>query len=288
MTSKQVDEITGTETTGHEWDGIKELNTPLPRWWLWTFYATIVFAIVYTVLYPAWPLIGSATKGVLGFSTRANLQADVATAKQAQAAFADKIAATPVNEILKDPDLTRFARAAGKSQFKVNCAPCHGAGAAGGHGYPNLNDDDWLWGGSIEQIYATITHGARFAGDADTHATVMPAFGASGLLTAPDIATVAREVASFTGIEGGKDTPEGQKLFADNCAACHGDHGQGNTDVGAPALNDKIWLYDGTLAGIIAQVSNPRMGTMPAWGARLGDTAVKELAVYVHDQGGGQ
>ena len=231
MSEKPIDDATGTETTGHEWDGIKELNTPLPRWWLWTFYATIAFAVVYTVLYPAWPLIGSATTGVLGFSTRGDLQLDIATAKQAQAVYANRIAATPVAEILDNPDLTRFARSAGQSLFKVNCAQCHGAGAAGGHGYPNLNDDDWLWGGSIDQIYATITHGARFAPDADTHATIMPIF--AGALETDQIRTIAQEVASFSGLEGGADTAEGRSLFSDNCASCHGDTGQGSLDVGA-------------------------------------------------------
>jgi len=287
MTDKPIDDVTGTQTTGHDWDGITELNTPLPRWWLWTFYACIVFAIGYTIFYPAWPLISSATTGVLGYSTRGDLVVDLAGAKGAQAKNVDKIAATPVADILKDADLAQFARAGGKSLFKVNCAQCHGSGATGAVGYPNLNDDDWIWGGSIDQIYATITHGSRSA-DPDTHMELMPNFGTDEVLTPEQIVTVAKEVASFSGLEGGQSTPEGQQLFADNCASCHGPKGEGMPDMGGPSLNDKIWLYQGSLAAIEAQVTHPRMGVMPAWGTRLGDTAVKELAVYVHGLGGGK
>jgi cytochrome c oxidase cbb3-type subunit 3 len=287
MTDKPIDDVTGTQTTGHEWDGIKELNTPLPRWWLWTFYGTIVFAIGYTIAYPAWPLINSATTGVLGYTTRGELMKDLDAAKAAQAVYTDKIAAMPVADIAADATLSRFATAAGKSLFKVNCAQCHGSGATGSIGYPNLNDDDWIWGGSVDQIYATITHGAR-SSDPDTHIMDMPSFGTDALLTSDQIVTVAKQVASFTGLEGGAATPEGAQLYTDNCASCHGDTGQGNPDVGAPALNDKIWLYGGSLAAIEGQVTHPRLGMMPAWGTRLGDTAVKELAVYVHGLGGGK
>jgi cytochrome c oxidase cbb3-type subunit 3 len=288
MSNKEIDDLSGTETTGHEWDGIKELNTPLPRWWLWTFYGTVVFALGYTIAYPAWPLISSATPGVLGFSSRANLDADLAAAKAAQGGVIEKIAATPVAEIVKDDELNRFATAGGKSLFKVYCTQCHGTGAMGGVGYPNLNDDDWLWGGSIDQIYTTLTHGVRHEADADTRFNIMPNFGADGILTTEQIDQVAKQVASLSGVEGGAASPEGQQLFLDNCAACHGDAGQGNPDLGGPALSDRVWLYTGTLEGIKAQLAKPTHGVMPAWGVRLGDVAVKELAVYVHGLGGGQ
>lgn len=288
MSTKEIDDHTGTETTGHEWDGIKELNTPLPRWWLWTFYGTIVFALGYAIVYPAWPLISSATPGVIGYSSRAALDTDLAAAKAAQGGVVDKIAATQVADIAADPELARFATAAGKSLFKVYCTQCHGTGATGSVGYPNLNDDDWLWGGTIDQIYTTITHGSRSEADPDTHFNLMPNFGADQILSKEQIDAVAKQVASLSGIEGGVASPEGQQLFADNCAACHGDVGQGMADMGGPALNDKVWLYEGTLAGITAQIEKPRHGVMPAWGVRLGDTAVKELAVYVHGLGGGQ
>jgi cytochrome c oxidase cbb3-type subunit 3 len=285
---KEVDDVTGTVTTGHEWDGIKELNTPLPRWWLWTFYGTILFAIGYTIAYPAWPMISSATTGVLNYSSRANLDADLATAAAAQGDRLAQIAATPVAEIPGNEDLARFASAGGKSLFKVYCSQCHGTGATGAAGYPNLNDDEWIWGGSIDQIHTTITHGVRSDADPDTHFNLMPNFGADGILTPEQIDVVSQEVAAFSGIEGGTASEEGAQLFADNCAACHGERGVGMPDIGGPSLVDQIWLYQGTLATIKAQVNQPRHGVMPAWGARLGDTAVKELAIYVHGLGGGQ
>jgi len=288
MSNKEIDDLSGTETTGHEWDGIKELNTPLPRWWLWTFYGTIVFSLGYTIAYPAWPLISSATPGVLGYSSRADLHADLAAAKAAQGDVIERIATTPVADIVKDEELRRFATAGGKSLFKVYCTQCHGTGATGSVGYPNLNDDDWIWGGSVEQIYATLSHGVRFEADPDTRFNIMPSFGADGILTAEQIDQIAKQIASLSGVEGGAASPEGQQLFTDNCAACHGDAGQGNPELGGPALNDQVWLYNGTLEGIKAQINKPTHGVMPAWGVRLGDVAVKELAVYVHGLGGGQ
>lgn len=288
MSSKDIDQVTGVETTGHEWDGIKELNNPLPRWWLWTFYGCIVFALGYTVAFPAWPMISSATTGVLGYSSRADLDTDLAAAKAAQGDLLTRVAQTPAADILKDDALARFARAGGKSLFKVYCSQCHGTGATGSVGYPNLNDDEWIWGGSIEQIEATISHGARSPTDPDTHFNVMPNFGADGILTAPQIDVVARQVASFSGIKGGEATAEGAQLFADNCASCHGTNGEGMIALGGPSLNDQVWLYQGTLDAIRSQIQQPRHGVMPAWGTRLGETAVKQLAVYVHGLGGGQ
>ncbi len=288
MSEKHIDEVSGVETTGHEWDGIKELNNPLPRWWLWTFYGCIAFAIGYTIAYPAWPLISSATGGVLGYSSRADLNETLATAKAAQGDLLAQVEARPLGEILADDNLARFARAGGRSTFKVYCSQCHGSGAEGAVGYPNLNDDEWIWGGSIEQIHATITHGARASADPDTHYNIMPNFGADGLLTSEQIGVVAKQVASLSGMEGGEATAEGAQLFTDNCAACHGDAGVGNVELGGPSLADPIWLYGNTLEAITAQVQKPRQGVMPAWSAKLGDTTIKQLAVYVHGLGGGQ
>src|SRR5690349_5607828 len=202
MSERERDDHTGTETTGHEWDGIKELNTPLPRWWLWTFYGTILFAIGYTIAFPAWPLISSATTGLLGYSSRAELDASMAEARATQAGNLERIAEMPVAEILGDDELARFARAGGKSAFKVYCIQCHGTAAEGAAGYPNLNDDGWLWGGTIDQIYATISHGARSTADGDTHFNLMPNFGSEQLLTSGEIRTVARQVASLSGVDG--------------------------------------------------------------------------------------
>jgi len=286
---KHVDELSGTPTTGHEWDGIRELNTPLPRWWLWTFYATIIWAFVYWVLYPSWPGITGYFHGVLGYSSRAAVENSVAEAHDAMSAMRDKIAATPLADIEKNPDLLNFALAAGKSAFSVNCSQCHGADAAGHKGFPNLNDDDWLWGGSLDQILFTITHGARNGADPDARNTQMPRFLADNILTREQIGDVADYVLSLSGsTHDAAAAARGKQLFADNCVACHGDSGQGNPEMGAPRLSDHIWLYGGDRQSIIQTISYARSGVMPNWGARLDPITIKELAIYVHSLGGGQ
>ena len=171
------DDVTGIETTGHEWDGIKELNNPLPRWWLWTFYATIAFSVVYTIAYPAWPLLSASTAGLLGWSSRGNVVAELAAVEESRSALADRLVNTELDAAQQDPELLQFALAGGSSAFKVYCSQCHGAGAAGGGIYPNLVDDDWIWGGSLEDIHLTLRHGIRYAVDFDTRDSIMPAFG---------------------------------------------------------------------------------------------------------------
>jgi cytochrome c oxidase cbb3-type subunit 3 len=289
MSKKEIDEVSGTETTGHEWDGIKELNTPLPRWWLWTFYATIVWAIGYMVLYPAIPLVTGATKGVLGYSSRADVAREIAEAKTGMAGLLDKVGSMSLEDIRKDPDLFQFAVAGGRSAFAVNCVQCHGSGASGGKGYPNLNDDEWLWGGSLDAIHTTLVHGVRFEGDDDTRVSDMPAFGRDGVLDTAQINDVAEHVLALSGREHDQAAAErGTAIFEENCAACHGAQGEGIADVGAPALNNAIWLYGGDKASLVETVTNARRGVMPAWGRRLDDATLKQLAVYVHSLGGGQ
>ena len=283
------DEVSGTETTGHEWDGIKELNTPLPRWWLWTFYGTVIWGLGYTIAYPAWPLINGATPGVLGYTSRGELAETVNTAKEAQKADLDKIAAASVDQILADENLRTFAAAGGEAAFKVNCVQCHGSGAAGSPGYPNLNDNDWIWGGTAEQIHVTLQNGIRQAGNADTRDSMMPAFGADGLLDATQIGQVANYVISLSGGQADAAAAEaGKQLYADNCASCHGDDGKGMRDLGAPNLTDAIWLYGGTVEAVMAQIHKPRHGVMPAWSGRLDEATIKQLAVFVHTRGGGE
>lgn len=287
MSEKHIDEISGVETTGHEWDGIRELNNPMPRWWVWTFYATIVWAIGYTIAYPAWPLLTENTKGLLGYSSRAEVAAELSDAKAAQSVNLDRIAELPLEEIVADPVLAQFATAGGAAAFKVNCSPCHGSGAQGGVGYPNLNDDDWLWGGDLESIRITLAHGIRYDGDADTRISEMPAF--ADILEPEQIRQVAAYVVSLTGTPADAAMVEpGGTVFAENCAACHGEDAKGGRDFGAPNLADAIWLRGGTEAEIAEQVGRPKHGVMPAWGARLGDATVKQLAVYVHSLGGGE
>jgi len=286
---KPIDEFTGTPTTGHEWDGIRELNTPLPRWWLWTFYATIIFAVVYWVLMPSWPGITGYFHGVLGYSTRQRIEVTMGEAAQSMAGTRQRIASSSLADIDKSPDLLEFAIAGGRSAFAVNCSQCHGSDAAGRPGFPNLNDDDWLWGGTLDDIYFTIKHGARNGADADARVMQMPRFLADGVLTAAQIGDVADYVLSLSGAEhDAAAAARGQPLFAQNCAACHGEQGQGNPQAGAPRLTDKIWLYGGDRTTIIRTISYSRGGVMPNWGARLDDETIKELAVYVHSLGGGK
>ncbi|SCB62326.1 cytochrome c oxidase cbb3-type subunit 3 [Rhizobium aethiopicum] len=286
MSQKHIDELSGVETTGHEWDGIQELNNPMPRWWIWTFYVTILWAIGYAIAYPAIPMITSATNGYLGYSTRAELQQDLNLAKSSQTEFHDVIAAKTVEEIDADPALRKFAIAGGASAFKVNCAPCHGSGASGGPGFPNLNDDDWLWGGDLNAIQATISHGIRFDGDTDSHSSEMPPF--AGVLEPIQMKQVAAFVWGLT------NTPSdvglaaaGKQVFFDNCAPCHGEDAKGKVEMGAPDLADAIWLKSRGEDAILRQVASPKHGVMPAWAARLGDTTVNELTIFVHALGGG-
>lgn len=285
----EKDDISGTPTTGHEWDGIKELNTPLPKWWLYTFYGTVIWAIGYTIAYPAWPLLTSATPGLLGYSSRAEVAGQIEAARAAQKDSLDKIASASVDDILKDENLLSFARAGGAAAYKVNCVQCHGSGAAGFTGYPNLNDDDWLWGGTPEAIYVTLKNGIRYAGNAETRDSQMPAFGADGILNPEQIGQVTAYVLSLSGA--GADVAQaqaGQTLYAENCASCHGDDGKGVLDFGAPNLTDAIWLYGGAPEQVRTQIVRPRHGVMPAWSHRLDDATIKQLAVYVHSLGGGQ
>jgi cytochrome c oxidase cbb3-type subunit 3 len=283
-----VDSLTGTQTTGHEWDGIRELNTPLPRWWLTIFYCCIAFAVVYCILYPAIPLRSSFTKGLLGWSSRGAAAEDVAALHATRAPMTAALAKASLPDIEQDPQLLVFARALGKAAFGDNCAACHGAGGGGSPGFPNLNADRWLWGGTLDDIVATITHGAR-SGDDQGHSGNMPDFGRENILTAAQISTLADYVRSLSGlaVEPNADLQAGAKLFADNCAACHGANAKGNPQVGAPNLTSKIWLYGSDKSTIVATITNGRGGVMPAWGRRLDSTTIKALAVYVHTLGGG-
>lgn len=289
MSEKQTDEITGTETTGHEWDGIKELNTPLPRWWVWTFYATVIWGIGYMIAYPAVPLITEATSGLLGYSSRAAVFEQIEAAKADQAQYLDRINEAGLDEIRADSDLLFFAMAGGRSAYAVNCSQCHGSGAAGGKGYPNLNDDEWLWGGTPEAIYETLKHGIRFEADFDTRFSEMPAFGRDELLTREEIEQVTDYTLSLSGADhDAASAAAGEILYVDNCAACHGDTGDGDPEQGAPALNDAIWLYGETRDEILTQIDEPKHGVMPGWVDRLDDATLKKLAVYVHALGGGE
>ncbi|MFD1106362.1 cytochrome-c oxidase, cbb3-type subunit III [Sphingobium olei] len=286
---KHIDAATGTEIKGHEWDGIRELDTPLPRWWLWTFYATILFAAAYTIAYPAWPMIHSATQGMLGWSSRGALNKELAAREAQMAPIRKAIAKTPVEALPGKPQLIQAAVEGGRAAFRVHCVQCHGSGAAGAKGYPNLNDDDWLWGGDLATIEKTIFDGVRNPDHAATRMSQMPAFGRDQLLTAAQVDDVVAYVRAISR----QDRPStasqrGAKLFADNCAVCHGPVGGGNREVGAPNLTDGIWLYGGDADTIRQTVWNSRQGVMPRWGDKLDKATVRMLAAYVHSLGGGE
>jgi cytochrome c oxidase cbb3-type subunit 3 len=286
---EDVDRITGTPTTGHVWDGLRELNTPLPRWWLWIFYATIVWSIGYWIVYPSWPLVASYTKGISGWQSREAVIKELDALRALRGPMVDKLTALSLQQIVADPQLQAFARAQGRTAFGDNCAPCHGAGGGGAKGYPNLNDDDWLWGGKLDDIALTIRHGVR-SNDDKTRTGNMPAFGREGMMKRGEIETVADYVRSLSGlpIDQKANLAAGKDIFAANCAVCHGETGQGNRELGVPNLADAIWLYGSDKATIVEGLWNGRGAMMPAWADRLDDSAIKALTVYVHTLGGGE
>ncbi|WP_145107223.1 cytochrome-c oxidase, cbb3-type subunit III [Cereibacter sediminicola] len=278
-------------TTGHSWDGIEEYDNPMPRWWLWTFYVTIIWAIGYSILYPAWPLVNDATKGLLGQSTRADVAAEIQAYADANAEIRTRLVETELTEIAANPDLVQYATNAGAAVFRTNCVQCHGSGAAGvqGQGYPNLLDDDWIWGGDIESIHTTVTHGIRNTTDDNARYSEMPRFGADGLLDDAQLSQVVEYVLQISGQDHDAAlATEGETVFLDNCAACHSDDGTGSRDVGAPNLTDAIWLYGGSREKITESVTYARFGVMPNWNTRLSEADIRSVAVYVHGLGGGE
>jgi cytochrome c oxidase cbb3-type subunit 3 len=287
MADKKLDETTGVETTGHEWDGIRELNNPLPRWWLWTLYGCIAWAIAYSIAYPAWPMISGATSGLLGFSTRGEVAKDITAHEAKNTSLVADLLAADLKELQPGDDLHRYAVARGGSVFRAQCSQCHGSGAAGAKGYPNLRDDDWLWGGEIEAITATIDHGIRNETDGDARWSEMPAFGE--ILSNEEITAVVSYVGSLSAPAADPALAEaGAEIFADNCSSCHGETGLGDREMGAPNLADAIWLYGGDPETLEHTVREARFGVMPAWGQRLRDEDVRAVALYVHNLGGGE
>ncbi len=282
---KDIDEISGVETTGHEWDGLKELNNPLPRWWIWVWVISIIWSIWYFVVYPAWPVPGGATEGTSGYTQFKELQESQQEIVQRQQQYLSDFEKAEFHQIMDDPGLYAFAMAGGRAAFKDNCAVCHGTGAEGGIGYPNLNDDDWLWGGTMDAIHTTLEYGIR-ADNLDTRLSQMPAFGKEGLLNKEQIDEVVEYVMALSSDEDVTQMP-GHQIFQQNCASCHGPDAKGMHEFGAPNLTDGIWLYGGERADIYETVYNARNSLMPAWNERLDDNTIRQLTVYVHQLGGG-
>ncbi|MEM6372694.1 MAG: cytochrome-c oxidase, cbb3-type subunit III [Pseudomonadota bacterium] len=287
--NKDTDDVTGIDTTGHEWDGIKELNNPLPRWWLWCFYGTIAWGVAYTIAFPAWPLVNAATSGVLGYSTRGEVAEQIAAVEAQNAEVSMRLASADLSTLAPDDPAHRFGVSGGASVFLANCSQCHGAGAAGvqAAGYPNLLDDDWLWGGTLEEIEYTVRHGIRNETDPDARWTEMPAYG--DIFEDEEIAATVEYVLSISGQEHDVAlAAQASDLFLDNCAACHGDQGMGIRDLGAPNLTDAIWLYGGDRDTLTETITYSRFGVMPPWGQRLDEAEIKAVTLYLHQLGGGE
>jgi len=286
---KEVDDHSGVETTGHEWDGIKELNNPLPRWWLIVFYICVIWSVGYWVLMPAWPGITGYTKGLRNHSERENVTTQIAALDADRAEATRRLIAAPSMEAIEaDPELSQFAMAAGQSLFGDNCATCHGAGGQGFKGYPNLNDDAWIWGGSLEEIKNTITVGRRST-HPETPNTLMMAYGRDGLLSREQISDLTDYVLAISGqphdeAAAARAAPE----FAAQCTACHGADGTGDKLQGAPNLTDAIWLFGGDHETVYETIWNGRAGVMPSWETRLSEEEIVALSVYVHSLGGGE
>ncbi|MEM6634541.1 MAG: cytochrome-c oxidase, cbb3-type subunit III [Pseudomonadota bacterium] len=287
MSNKKAPKENDVGTTGHDWDGIQELNNPLPRWWLWTFYLTIFWGVLYTVFFPAWPMISGATPGLLGYSTRGEVAADIAAVDERNADVSAALASADLAALSRDDPAYHYGVSGGAAVFRANCSQCHGSGAAGALGYPNLLDDDWLWGGTLEAIEYTVRHGIRNETDFDSRWSEMPAF--ADILEPEESAAVVEHVLAISGQ--GHDAvlaANGAPVFADQCASCHGDAGLGMQDLGAPNLTDAIWLYGGSREDIAYTVANARFGVMPPWGQRLEEDEIKAVTLYVHQLGGGE
>lgn len=284
-----VDDYTGVETTDHEWDGIRELDNPLPKWWLYSFYACILWAVAYWVLYPAWPLASSYTQGILGYSQRALVTEQVEQSQAALRVFDDQILAGELSDVPGNPELHSVALAGGESAFGDNCAACHGRGAQGFKGYPNLNDDAWLWGGTLEDIRVTLRHGIRWEADDNTRLNDMPKFLDDGIFTQAEVSDTTQYVLQLSGRDVDAEAAlRGQELFEAQCVTCHMEGGVGNQELGSPNLTDAIWLYGGDEESIYASIAHSRRGVMPAWQGRLDEATIAKLALYVHSLGGGE
>lgn len=288
MSPRETDDVSGVETTGHEWDGIRELDNPLPRWWLGIFWLTVVVAIVYWVLMPAWPGLHGYTHGLLGKSDRAQVSKDLAELKAIRGAEGAQLKNASLQQIESDPKLQAYALAVGQSVFGDNCATCHGTGGTGGKGYPNLRDDVWLWGGTLEDIQHTITVGVR-SEHPQTRFSQMPAFGRDGIVPAEQVNDLTEYVVALSHRPAdAAAVARAAPVFQANCAICHGPEGKGMPAQGAPDLTDADWLYGSARADIKGQIWNGRGGVMPTWEHRFDPETIKALAVYVHANAAGQ
>lgn len=282
--SRHVDPVTGYETTGHEWNGIIELNTPFPRIVIWALLLSLLFSAAVWILFPAWPTGTSYTRGLLGFTQEGRALKDLEELSQEQVPWRSRVASKEFGLLKNDDALKNLIKPGAERLFADNCAACHGQDGGGKPGFPSLRGHTWLWGGSPESIAETITVGIN-SSDPDTRVSQMPAFGTSGMLTRSEIDMIAEYVVSIS--RGTADAAgPGGRLFANNCSACHGDGGRGGVGVGAPALTAQNWIYGGTHSAIVSTIQYGRQGVMPAWRSRLSESDIHILALYVSWLGG--
>ncbi|WP_067337976.1 cytochrome-c oxidase, cbb3-type subunit III [Stappia indica] len=289
MAEVERDPVSGRETTGHEWNGIKELDTPVPRGVLIFLIVTHVWAVIWWFLVPSWPLGATYTKGLLDVDQKTTVEARVIEGQRERASWTTRLESEPYDAILADESLMNVVRSSGRQLFGDNCAACHGRDGRGRANYPDLTDGDWLWGGEPALIEETLRVGINTV-HPETRIAQMPAFGRDQMLDREQVRGVAAYVYSLSHAD--YSTPDnldriqaGQEVFATTCAACHGENGEGIRDVGAPNLTDPYWVYGGDLDTIIASVHGGRQGHMPTWDERLTDAEIKTLALYVHDLG---
>lgn len=271
------------KTTGHEWDGIQEYDNPDPFWLRLGFYIALFFALGYWICYPSW--VGQHEHGILDWSASKEVQRGLEEVKALQKPYLDLFNKSSFKEIMQDPDLLHFAKVGGTFHFANNCAVCHGQGGGGNVGYPNLTAGAWLWGGKVEDIYTTLLYGIR-SGHDETRNSIMAAFGKDNILNVAEINLLVDHVIGL--YEKKPTNPQAVKLFQEHCAACHGKEGQGLYEFGAPALNDAIWLYGGDRETVFNTIYNGRGGVMPFWTNKLDDATIRQLAIYVHQLGGGE
>ncbi len=292
MRASERDPVTGRETTGHEWNGIKELDTPVPRGVLIFLVVTHIWAIGWWFFAPAWPVGTTYTKGLLGIDQRTSVEEQLLEGQRIRSVWLTRLETEAYDSILADEGLMHTVRGTGRQLFGDNCAACHGRDGRGRAGYPDLTDDDWLWGGGPELIEQTLRYGIN-SDHPDSRIAQMPAFGRDDMLDRGQVRSVAFYVYSLSNPDYSTDDnlgriEAGREVFETTCAACHGEEAQGVADVGAPNLTDSRWVYGGDLQTIINTVHGGRQGHMPTWDERLTDAEIRTLSLYVHDLGASQ
>lgn len=289
MSVEERDPYTGHRITGHIWNGIKELNSPVPRLWYWSFALAFVFSVGYWIYMPAWPTVNSHTQGLSGFDQRDELDRQISVANAETDTWRKAITSVPLGDIVNNEELMGMVSRAGPALFEDSCAGCHGNSGEGAKNFPALNDTSWLWGSTPEAIYQTLKFGIN-SGHADSRIGQMPAFGDNKILDSSQIRDVSLYVQSLTNkaIGDGRRSQEllsvrnGERVFATQCFACHGADAGGNPLLGAPSLTDADWLYGSQLEDVIYSVANGRAGLMPAWVNRIDDVKLRILSLYVH------